>query len=188
MIVTTTFSIEGKPIIDYKGIAFGETISGVNLFKDMSASLRDVFGGRSKAYESALMEARNNAIKEMCDDARQKGANAVVGVSISYEALGEGGHGMLMVTASGTAVVVQGLPEITTQVETTTPTEEPKPTVVIDRTQEYIRCPKCGRKQASSRDDCFACGIAFVEKTNDDSKQHSSAYNEAMKQIEERDL
>ena len=94
MITTTTFSIEGKTIKEYKGIVFGETISGANLFRDMAASLRDVFGGRAKAYENALASARQSAIEEMCYSARNKGANAVVGVSIAYESLGEGGHGM----------------------------------------------------------------------------------------------
>ncbi|MDO7975721.1 putative heavy metal-binding protein [Oceanotoga sp. DSM 15011] len=103
MIVTTTNSIDGKKIIEYKGIVFGEVVSGVNFLKDFAAGLRDFFGGRSGSYEGELIRAREDAIREMEARASQLGANAVVGVDIDYEVLGQGGN-MLMVTASGTAV------------------------------------------------------------------------------------
>ena len=106
MIVTTTQSIEGKKIVEYKGIVFGEVISGVNMVKDMMAGLTNIFGGRSNTYETELINARQNAIREMEERAFQLGANAVVGVDIDYEVLGAD-NGMLMVTASGTAVRVE---------------------------------------------------------------------------------
>lgn len=106
MIVTTTPSVEGKTIVEYKGIVFGEVISGVDFIKDIAAGFRNFFGGRSEAYEGELIEARQNAISEMVSRAQGMGANAVVGVDIDYEVLGQGGN-MLMVTASGTAVTVQ---------------------------------------------------------------------------------
>ena len=102
MIITTTNSIEGHAIRGYCGIAFGEVISGVDFVKDFGASLRNVFGGRSSGYEEELMQARQEALAEMQQRAGELGANAVVGVDIDYEYL----NGMLMVTASGTAVVV----------------------------------------------------------------------------------
>ena len=104
MIVTTTQNIEGKEIVEYKGIVFGEVISDINMLKDMMAGVRNIFGGRSNTYESELIQARENAIKEMEERAAKLGANAVVGVDIDYEVLGAD-NGMLMVTASGTAVV-----------------------------------------------------------------------------------
>lgn len=103
MIVTTTNGIEGKKIVEYKGIVFGEVISGVNMIKDIMAGLTNIFGGRSNTYEGELIAARENAIREMQERAAQMGANAVVGVDIDYEVLGAD-NGMLMVTASGTAV------------------------------------------------------------------------------------
>ncbi len=103
MIITTTTNIEGKRIVEYKGIVFGEVISGVNMVKDMMAGLTNIFGGRSNTYETELINARENAIREMQQRAEQLGANAVVGVDIDYEVLGAD-NGMLMVTASGTAV------------------------------------------------------------------------------------
>ncbi|NLY86584.1 MAG: putative heavy metal-binding protein [Tissierellia bacterium] len=106
MITTTTPTIEGKRIVEYKGIVFGEVIAGVNFIKDFAASLTNFFGGRSGSYEGELIEARENAIREMETRAMRLGANAVVGVKIDYEVLGQGGN-MLMVTASGTAVVVE---------------------------------------------------------------------------------
>ncbi|MDR1559859.1 MAG: putative heavy metal-binding protein [Clostridiales bacterium] len=106
MIVTTTPVIEGKRIIEYKGIVFGEVISGVNFIKDFTAGLTNFFGGRSGSYEGELIEARESALREMEQRASKIGANAVVGVDIDYEVLGQGGN-MLMVTASGTAVVTQ---------------------------------------------------------------------------------
>lgn len=106
MIVTTTPTIEGRKIIEYKGIVFGEVISGVDFIKDFAASLTNFFGGRSGSYEGELIQARENAIREMEDRARKMGANAVVGVDIDYEVLGQAGN-MLMVTASGTAVFIE---------------------------------------------------------------------------------
>ena len=105
MIVTTTNSIEGSPIREYRGIAFGEVITGINVFKDIGAGLRNFFGGRSAGYEEELQNARNEALDEMCQRAERMGANAVVGVDIDYEVLGTD-NGMLMVTASGTAVLI----------------------------------------------------------------------------------
>ena len=103
MIITTTPTIEGKKIVEYKGVVFGEVISGVNMVKDLMAGLTNIFGGRSNTYEDELIAARRNAISEMEQRAVQLGANAVVGVDIDYEVLGAD-NGMLMVTASGTAV------------------------------------------------------------------------------------
>lgn len=106
MIITTTPSIEGKKVLDYKGIVFGEVISGVDFIKDFAAGLTNFFGGRSNSYEGELIAARENAISEMTRRAESMGANAVIGVDIDYEVLGQGNN-MLMVTASGTAVVVE---------------------------------------------------------------------------------
>jgi len=106
MIISTTPSLEGKRIIEYKGIVFGEVISGVDFIKDFAAGLTNFFGGRSGSYEGELIQARENAIEEMEKRARDMGANAVVGVDIDYEVLGQANN-MLMVTASGTAVIVQ---------------------------------------------------------------------------------
>lgn len=106
MIITTTPSIEGKRVAEYKGIVFGEVVSGVNFMKDFAAGLTNFFGGRSGSYEGELIEARQNALLEMEQRARDLGANAVIGVDMDYEVLGAD-NGMLMVTASGTAVVVE---------------------------------------------------------------------------------
>lgn len=106
MIITTTPSIEGSNIVEYKGIVFGEVISGVNVVRDLAAGLSNFFGGRSGTYEEELLNARNQAMQEMEQRARNLGANAIVGVDVDYEVLGAD-NGMLMVTASGTAVVVQ---------------------------------------------------------------------------------
>ncbi len=106
MIVTTTSYIEGKKVEEYKGIVFGEVITGVNVLKDFAAGMRNFFGGRSQSYENELTAAREEALREMEERAAQKGANAVIGVDIDYEVLGAD-NGMLMVTASGTAVVVR---------------------------------------------------------------------------------
>ena len=103
MIITTTGSVEGRTITAYGGIVFGEVITGVNFIRDMAASLRKIFGGRSQAYEEELMQAREQAIEEMAQRAEQMGADAVVGVKMDYEVLGTD-NGMLMVTVSGTAV------------------------------------------------------------------------------------
>lgn len=106
MIVTTTNGIEGKEIVSYKGIVFGEVIAGVNFVKDLVAGLSNFFGGRSGTYESELINARENAIAEMVKRASEMGANAIVGVDVDYEVLGAD-NGMLMVTVSGTAVICQ---------------------------------------------------------------------------------
>ena len=106
MLTTTTPSIEGKRITKYFGVVTGEAILGANLFKDLFAGLRDIVGGRSATYEAELHRARDIALTEMQDQARQLGANAVVGVDLDYEVLGAN-NGMLMVSASGTAVFVE---------------------------------------------------------------------------------
>ena len=103
MIITTTPTIDGKRIIEYKGLVCGEVISGVNFIKDFTAGLSNFFGGRSATYEDELIQARENAIREMEQRASNLGANAVVGVDIDYEVLGAD-NGMLMVSVSGTAV------------------------------------------------------------------------------------
>lgn len=103
MILSTTPTIEGRSIIEYKGIVFGEVISGVNFIRDFKASIRNIIGGRSGSYENELIKARTQAMDEMADRAARMGADAVVGIDIDYEVLGENG-GMLMVTASGTAI------------------------------------------------------------------------------------
>lgn len=103
MIVTTTPNVDGKDITAYLGVVAGEAILGANLMKDIFAQFRDIVGGRSSAYEQELRKAREIAIQEMQDQAEALGANAVVGVDVDYETLGQNG-GMLMVTAAGTAV------------------------------------------------------------------------------------
>jgi uncharacterized protein YbjQ (UPF0145 family) len=104
MIVTTTPGIEGKTIIEYKGIVTGEAIMGANIVRDIFASITDIVGGRSAAYESKLSDARRVALQEMEQNASDQGANAIVGVDLDYEVVREG---MLMVTSSGTAVVIE---------------------------------------------------------------------------------
>ena len=106
MILTTTPSVEGKEIMEYKGIVFGEVISGINFIKDFTAGLSNIFGGRSATYENELLEAIEKALQELEERAREKGANAVVGIDVDYEVLGAD-NGMLMVTVSGTAVIVR---------------------------------------------------------------------------------
>ncbi len=107
MLTTTTNFIEGRPVRDYKGLVTGEAILGTNIFRDFFAGIRDIVGGRSGAYEKALQEAREIAIREMTEEAQQLGANAVIGIDIDYENISAGNSGsMLMVSASGTAVVV----------------------------------------------------------------------------------
>jgi uncharacterized protein YbjQ (UPF0145 family) len=103
LITTTTPSVEGKQIADYLGIVTGEAIMGANVFKDLFAGIRDIVGGRSATYEKELSRARQIALEEMEAVAAQRGANAVVGVDLDYEVLGAN-SGMLMVSASGTAV------------------------------------------------------------------------------------
>jgi uncharacterized protein YbjQ (UPF0145 family) len=106
MQVTTTPSIEGKRITKYCGLVAGEAILGANLFKDLFAGIRDLVGGRSATYERELQRARDIALQELQQRAQEVGANAVVGVDLDYEVLGQT-NGMLMVSASGTAVVVE---------------------------------------------------------------------------------
>lgn len=105
MIITTTNTIQTHDITSYKGLVAGEAIIGAHLFKDLFAGIRDVVGGRSQAYEDTIREARETAIREMCEEATRLGANAVVGVDIDYEVVGQGGS-MMMVSATGTAVVL----------------------------------------------------------------------------------
>jgi len=105
MIQTTTPSIEGKNILSYHGVVTGEAILGANIFKDFFASIRDIVGGRSAAYERELNKARIIAFKEMSQQATELGANAIVGIDIDYETVGAKG-GMLMVSVSGTAVTI----------------------------------------------------------------------------------
>ena len=106
MILTTTPTVEGRTIIEYQGVVFGEVITGVNFIKDIKASLRDIVGGRSGSYEQELINARAQALRELEERARQMNADAVVGIDIDYEVLGQSGS-MLMVSASGTAVRLQ---------------------------------------------------------------------------------
>ena len=105
MILTTTPTIEGQPIREYKGVVTGETIIGANFWKDIKASIRDLVGGRSGSYERVLREAKETSMREMEERARAMGANAIVGIDIDYETIGEG-NSMLMVATSGTAVVI----------------------------------------------------------------------------------
>ena len=103
IIVTTTPTIESRPIQDYLGIVTGEVIVGANLFRDLFANIRDIVGGRSGSYERILSEARQQAIEELQAACAERGGNAVVGVDLDYEVIGDTGS-MLMVSASGTAV------------------------------------------------------------------------------------
>ena len=103
MILTTTPSVEGKTIREYRGIVTGEAIVGANIIKDLFAGIRDIVGGRSGAYEKELRRSRETALAEMSEEARATGADAVVGIDLDYEVVGSGGS-MLMVAASGTAV------------------------------------------------------------------------------------
>lgn len=105
MILTTTPSLEGQPVQKYLGVVTAETIIGANFVRDIFASMRDFFGGRSKSYEEVLIEAKQTALAELEERAQRLGANAVVGIDLDYEVLGQGGS-MLMVVASGTAVRV----------------------------------------------------------------------------------
>ena len=103
MLVSTTPTLEGHPIREYKGVVFGEVVAGVEFIKDFTAGLTNFFGGRSGSYEDEVLQARSAALNEMMSRAAALGANAVVGVDVDYETLGQGN--MLMVTAAGTAVV-----------------------------------------------------------------------------------
>ncbi len=107
MLMTTTPSVEGRRVTEYLGLVGGEAILGANIFKDLFASIRDIVGGRSAAYEKELQRAKEIALQEMRDEAAVLGANAVIGVDLDYETIGIGQSGnMLMVSASGTAVVL----------------------------------------------------------------------------------
>jgi len=106
MIVSTTPSIEGKAVKEYKGLVTGEAILGANIFKDLFAGIRDIVGGRSGAYEEELKKAKDIALSEMQQEAEKLGANAILSVDLDYETVGQGGS-MLMVSASGTAVVLE---------------------------------------------------------------------------------
>ena len=106
MVITTTPTLEGHRVREYLGIVTGEAIIGANVFKDIMAGFRDIVGGRSKAYENSLREAREEALREMSAEAQARGADAIIGVDLDYEVLGSG-NGMLMVTTSGTAVALE---------------------------------------------------------------------------------
>jgi uncharacterized protein YbjQ (UPF0145 family) len=106
--ITTTSGFEGRRILDYKGLVSGDAILGANMFRDMFAGLRDMIGGRSGSYEKVLRSAKTEAIEDMIEAARERGANAVVGVDLDYETIQiQDGGSMLMVSATGTAVVVE---------------------------------------------------------------------------------
>ncbi len=105
MLLTTTSTLQDRRIEEYKGVVSGEAILGANAFRDMFAGIRDIVGGRSAAYERELQKAKDLAMSEMAERARETGANAVIGIDLDYETVGQNGS-MLMVTASGTAVVV----------------------------------------------------------------------------------
>ena len=106
MLVTTTPNIEGKKIVKYLGLVSGDAILGANIFKDIFASIRDIVGGRSAAYEKELREAKDIALQEMIDQANALGGNAILSVDLDYETVGQGGS-MLMVSANGTAVIIE---------------------------------------------------------------------------------
>ena len=106
MLITTTPTIEGKRIREYRGIVTGEAIMGANVFRDLLAGVRDIVGGRSAGYEKELRTARETALAELAANAQQLGANAVVGVDLDYEVLGQN-NGMLMVSVSGTGVMIE---------------------------------------------------------------------------------
>ena len=106
MIITTTPSVEGRTVYEYKGIVFGEVVSGVDFVRDIGAGLRNFFGGRSAGYEEELQNARQEALAEMSRRAEALGADAVIGVDVGYEVLGSD-NGMLMVSVSGTAVTLR---------------------------------------------------------------------------------
>ena len=105
MLITTTTKVEGRRVREYRGLVMGEAILGANVFRDFFAGIRDIVGGRSGGYEKALRQAREIALEDMQDEATRLGANAIIGVDIDYETVGDKGS-MLMVSASGTAVVL----------------------------------------------------------------------------------
>ena len=105
MILSTTPTIEGRPALEYRGVVAGEAILGANIFRDLFAGIRDIVGGRSGSYEEVLRSGRETALAELAQEAERLGANAVVGIDLDYETIGGSGS-MLMVSASGTAVVL----------------------------------------------------------------------------------
>lgn len=107
MLLTTTSVLDGMRITRYIGIVTGETIMGANIMRDFMAGITDIIGGRASAYEKSLVEAKQIALNEMIEDARAKGANAIIGIDLDYETVGQGS--MLMVSVSGTAVMVEPL-------------------------------------------------------------------------------
>lgn len=107
MIIATTNYIPGMEVVEYKGFATGEVVAGINVIKDIGAGIRNLFGGRIKGYEDEIIQARAEALKELEARAAAMGANAVIGVRIDFDALGNDGNNMLLVTATGTAVVVR---------------------------------------------------------------------------------
>ncbi len=107
MLVTTTHALQGLTIKKHIGLVSGEAILGANIFKDLFAGIRDIVGGRSAAYEKELKNAKNIALAEMMEEAAKLGGNAVIGVDLDYETISPGGGSMLMVAASGTAVIVE---------------------------------------------------------------------------------
>ncbi|WP_314397566.1 heavy metal-binding domain-containing protein [uncultured Gemella sp.] len=107
MIITTTNTVPGMEIVEYKGLATGEVVAGINFIKDLGAGLRNFFGGRSQGYEDEIIQARAEALKELEARAAAMEANAVIGVRIDFDALGSNGNNMLLVTVTGTAVVVR---------------------------------------------------------------------------------
>ncbi len=107
MLVTTTNVVEGRKVTQYFGLVSGEAIMGANIFKDIFAGIRDIVGGRSASYEKELRKAKDIAVAEMMEIAGTMGANAVIGVDLDYETIGGGSGNMLMVSASGTAVIIE---------------------------------------------------------------------------------
>ena len=107
MIITTTPNVPGMEIVEYKGLATGEVVAGINLLKDIGAGIRNLFGGRVQGYENEIIQARAEALKELEQRAEALGANAVIGVRIDFDPLGGDGNNMLLVTVTGTAVVVR---------------------------------------------------------------------------------
>ena len=107
MIITTTQDVPGMEIVEYKGLTTGEVVAGINFIKDIGAGLRNFFGGRSQGYEDEIIQARAQVLKELEDRAAEMGANAVIGVRIDFDALGSDGNNMLLVTVTGTVVVVK---------------------------------------------------------------------------------
>ena len=107
MIITTIQDVPGMEIVEYRGLATGEVVAGINIVKDIGAGLRNLFGGRIKGYEEEIVQARDEALKELEARAAEMGANAVIGVRIDFDTLGSDGNNMLLVTVTGTAVVVR---------------------------------------------------------------------------------